>query len=118
MGYAEGEKAAKVGYKVDDLYWHTPTSVAGLMPLVLDATFVQEKGAIGELITSVIDIRRALGTGELYEYFMGADSSDAAWDDNIQIVVDKLGGNRPAIGRRKALSNAASAAITGANYGG
>jgi hypothetical protein len=112
MGYAEGEKAAKVGYKVDDVYWFSPSQVTGLMPLVLDSTFVQENGHVGELITMVIDIRRVIGTGELYDYFMQHSETDPAWDDNVQTVIDKLGGDRPFVGRRKAMSNAKATAIT------
>lgn len=112
IGYAEQEKAVKVGYKIDDIYWYSPSQVTGLMPLVLDATFVQENGHVGELITMVIDIRRVLGTGELYDYFMNHTDTDLAWDDNVQTVIDRLGGDRVYVGRRKAMSNARSQAIT------
>jgi hypothetical protein len=60
----------------------------------------------------VIDIRRVIGTGELYDYFMQHSETDPAWDDNVQTVIDKLGGDRPTIGRRRAISNAKAIAIT------
>jgi hypothetical protein len=115
LGYAEQEKAAKVGYRVDDVAWYSPSTIEGLMPLVLDETFTQENGHVGELITMVIDIRRVLST-DLHDYFLEHDNTDDAWDDNVRLVVDKLGGDRPYVGRRRVMSNAQTQAITSEAY--
>lgn len=109
--YAEGEKAARVGYKVDDVYWYTPSSIEGLMPLVLDDTYVQENGHVGELITMVVDIRRVMQPDD-YEFFTQNDESDVRWTDRVQTLVNRLGGDRPSIGRRRVISNAQAQAIT------
>jgi len=109
--YAEREKAAKVGYNPDDVYWYTPGTVEGLMPLVLDDTFVQENGHVGELITMVIDIRRVM-TPDDYWYFANNDESAPDWRDRVQVLINRLGGDRPYVGRRRAMSNAQAIAIT------
>ena len=109
--YAEREKAAKVGYSADDVYWYTPGTITGLMPLVLDDTFVQENGHVGELITMVVDIRRVM-TPEDRDYFLFADEEWADWADRVQVLINRLGGNRPHVGRRRVMSNAQSIAIT------
>lgn len=116
LQYAEQEKAVKVGYRPDDVFWYTASSVEGLMPLVLDATFVQEHGVIGELITMVVDIRRVMNEYDT-EFFMQNDDSHPMWADHLRMIVDKLGGNRPYVGRRRAMSNAHSQAITSEAYG-
>ena len=110
--FAEGEKAERVGYKMDDIFWYSPAQVTGLMPLVLDATFTQENGHVGELITMVIDIRRVIAGNDLYDYFMQHADTDVQWNDNVQTVIDLLGGARPYVGRRKAMSNSRAIAIT------
>lgn len=116
LSYAEGEKARVAGYKPDDVWWYTPASVEGLLPLVLDRTFTQDNGRIGEQITAVIDVRIALDDTDLFDYFLTHDEEHEDWRVNLQHVVDQLGGERPAIGRRKVLSNAQAQAITAKAY--
>jgi hypothetical protein len=111
LGYAENEKAMKVGYKPDDVWWYTASSVEGLMPLVLDPTFTEKDGHVGELLTSVVDIRRVMYADDI-DYFTNSDDTAVDWADRIQDLVNRLGGNRPYVGRRKALSNATAIAIT------
>jgi hypothetical protein len=116
LSYAEVEKARIAGYKPDDVWWYTPTSIEGLLPLALDRSFTQENGLIGEQITAVIDVRSALDETSLFDYFGSHDSDHEDWRVNLQLVLDRLGGERPAVGRRKVLSNAQATAITSASY--
>lgn len=111
LGFAEREKAAKVGYHPDDVYWYTVSSVEGLMPLVLDDTYTQENGHVGELLTMVVDIRRVMTFDDL-DYFIKHDESDADYRDQLQVLVNRLGGDRPYVGRRRVMSNAQAQAIT------
>lgn len=127
-GYAEQEKALKAGYDVEDIAWYSPQLIEGLLPLALDPDFYPESvnereteapssnrrppSEGGELMTMVIDIRRALdGTG-LTDWFLDHDSSSDVWDARIEQLVDHLGGMRPYVGRRKVLSNSAAQAVT------
>jgi hypothetical protein len=107
LEFAEKEKASKVGYHVDDVHWYTPSAIEGLMPLVLDPTYVQEKGVIGDLITMVLDIRRVM-TPDDVEWFTDNDPDD----EHVRVLVDRLGGARPYVGRRRVISNAPATAIT------
>lgn len=109
--YAEREKATKVGYHVDDVYWYTPSAVEGLMPLVLDPTFTQENEHVGELITMVIDIRRVMKPDD-FEWFTENDSEHVDYAERVRVIIDRLGGDRPHVGRRKVMTNATAQAIT------
>lgn len=121
LRYAENEKAAVAGYKPDDVWWYTPAGVEGILPLALDRSFTQANGHVGELITMVIDIRKALDTTDLFGYFtehLGEKEDDRHedWRVNLQLVIDHLGGERPAVGRRRRLSNAQAQAVTAGAY--
>ncbi|MGZ4556810.1 MAG: hypothetical protein ACXVXZ_13885 [Mycobacteriaceae bacterium] len=115
--YCEQEKAARVGYEVDDVQWYSESLVEGLLPLAQDPTFDGTPEKQGEpdagggrsnklpeersdLLTMVIDIRKA------------AEKVDS-WD--VQAIVDYLGGNRPFVGRRRPMSNAQCQAVTREN---
>lgn len=127
-GYAEKEKATRVGYEVEDVAWYSYQLVEGLLPLALDSDFYPESvnerereapssnrrppSEGGELMTMVIDIRRALNGTGLTVYFLENDSSSDVWESRVEQLVDFLGGMRPYIGRRKVLSNAAAQAVT------
>lgn len=115
IGYGEREKATAAGYSPDDVYWYSPSSIEGLMPLVVDPTYTRPNGAVDELLAMVLDIRRVLSPDDI-EYFIYKDEADPSWRDMIRSVVDRLGGSRPYVGRRKALSNAAALAITKGAY--
>jgi hypothetical protein len=109
--FAEREKAEHVGYHPDDVYWYTVSSIEGLMPLVLDPTYTQENGHVGELLTMVVDIRQAMHRADV-DYFLEHDDTDPLWRESVQSLVDRLGGNRPYIGRRRILTNAQAVALT------
>lgn len=111
MKYAEKEKAVKAGYRVDDVWWYTPSVIEGLMPLVLDPTYTQENQAIGEMITMVVDIRRVLRVDDS-EWFTENDSTHVDYDERIRTLVDRLGGAKTYVGRRKVITNAAANAMT------
>lgn len=117
LAYAEREKAAKAGYRVEDVWWYTANSIEALLPLALDPSFTQEDAHVGELITSVIDVRNAVEVAGLTEFFTDATDEHPDYRVNIQLVLDRLGGERPAVGRRRAMSNAQAQAITGEQYG-
>lgn len=108
---AEREKAERVGYQVDDVWWYSPSTIEGLMPLVLDPTFTQQNEHVGELITMVIDIRRVMKPDD-FEWFTDNDSDHADHSERVRALIDRLGGQRPFIGRRKVLSNSQANAIT------
>ncbi len=109
--YAEKEKAARAGYKAEDVWWYTPASLEALIPLALDASFTQSNGQLGELTATVLDIRKAVQECGLWAFF--ADSTDEHPDyrSNILVVLDKLGGERPVIGRRRVMTNAHAQAV-------
>jgi len=115
LKYAESEKANRVGYKPDDVWWYTKTSVEGLMPLALDPTYTQANGHVGETLTMVVDIRRVM-TPEDHDYFTYCDDTDPDWSERLTDLVNRLGGQRPYVGRRKVLSNATAQAITETGY--
>jgi hypothetical protein len=114
--YAEAEKAETSGYKPDDVWWYTPQGVEGLLPLALNRSFRQQNEHVGDLITMVIDIRKALDAAHLFDWFTDNDESHEDWAVNLQLVVDQLGGERPAVGRRKVLSNAQAQSVTAGAY--
>lgn len=116
LKHAEREKAKVAGYKPEDVWWYTPHGVEGLLPLALDRSFTQENGHVGDTITMVIDVRKALDATRLFDYFLNHDDEDEDWRVNLQLVVDQLGGERPAVGRRKVLSNAQAQSITSGTY--
>lgn len=116
LKYGEKEKAAKAGYRPDDVWWYTPSSVEGLIPLVLDETYTQANGHIGDLITMVVDIRKAIQEAGLWGFFADSTEEHDDWLINLQQVVDRLGGERPAVGRRRVLTNATAQAITSGAY--
>lgn len=110
--YAEREKAAKVGYRPEDVWWYTPASLAALMPLAMDPAFTQQNGHVGELLTMVVDIRTAVQDAGLFSFFEQASEEHDDYPVNILLVLERLGGERPAVGRRRALSNAKAQAVT------
>ena len=115
--YAEREKAVKAGYRAEDVWWYTPASLEALMPLALDSAFTQQNGHVGELLTMVVDIRKAIEEAGLWGYFHGAthngdEEDQAQFYANLLLVLERLGGERPAVGRRRAMSNAKAQAIT------
>lgn len=133
MSYAEQEKALRAGYDVDDVFWYTPSLIEGLLPLALDESFAPEDineleqlgggkrkakqpAEGGNLLATVLDIRRALEGTKLVPYFTACDADHPSWPDNVQELVDWLGGNKPTLGRRRAISNAHAVAITSDGY--
>jgi hypothetical protein len=116
--YGEKEKAAKAGYRPEDVWWYTPASVESLMPLVMDSTYTQANGHVGELITMVMDIRSAVQEAGLSEFFeqFGAEEEHPDYRVNVMLVLDRLGGERPIVGRRRAMSNAQAQAVTSEAY--
>ena len=110
--YAEREKAAKSGYRPEDVWWYTPGSLEALMPLAMDASYTQQNGHVGELLTMVLDIRKAVVDAGLFEFFTDEAEEHPDYRVNILLVLDRLGGERPAVGRRRAMSNAKAQAIT------
>ena len=116
LKFCENEKAEKVGYAVSDVYWYTPNSIEKAMPLVLNPDWTEDGGAIGELATIVVDIRRVM-TPAHYEFFTYADSADPDWHGHVQDLLNRLGSlDRPR--RRRAMSNAQSIAVTGEAWAG
>lgn len=116
LSYAEQEKASSAGYKPDDVWWYTPHGVEGLLPLALDRDFVQANGHVGDQLAMVIDVRAALDATGLFDFFAKHDESHPDWRVNLQAVVDRLGGERPGVGRRRAIRNATAQAITAGAY--
>lgn len=127
LGYAEREKAVRVGYEVDDVTWYTPNMIEALLPLALDEDYAggldQQKAPGGshgrkaphegaDLLAMTLDVRGAAERSGLFGYFLDADSEDADWADNVLTLINFLGGERPYIGRRRVMSNAQSQAIT------
>lgn len=126
LRYAEQEKAAVAGYDVEDVMWYTPTLVEGLLPLALDETYVgasedgddsrkrkpRQPDQGGDGLALVMDIRRAIKSEKLTEFFYHHDSTHPLWEMHIQRLVDRLGGNSPYVGRRKPLANSQAIAIT------
>jgi hypothetical protein len=117
----EKEKAARCGYDSTDIMWYTPALVEGLMPLVLDETYDGIDGVGdqdgkrqkrmpnegGDLLAYVMDIRRAISQSEDWV----GDSlmaGDAGWDSAISVLINRLGGEAPHVGKRRVMSNAAS----------
>lgn len=114
LKYAENEKAAVAGYKPDDVWWYTTNGIEVLLPLALDRTFTQDNGRLGEQITAVIDVRKALDDTHLFDWFLDHEDDHEDYRVNLQLVLDYLGGERPLVGRRKVMSNAQSQSITSA----
>jgi len=120
----EKEKAARCGYSTDDVQWYSPSLVEGLMPLVLDETYDGIDGAGeadgkrqkrmpnegGDLLAYIVDIRRAIALCKdwVYETLIGSAPGAAGWDEAIQEVLNRLGGETPFVGRRRVMSNAAA----------
>lgn len=108
--YAEQEKAAFLGYQIEDLAWYTPAIVETLLPYALNPHWTGESEQAevksrnpkplherGDFLAMVMDVRRALST-------CGSD---------VNAIVDYLGERRPnSIGSRKAMSNAQARALT------
>lgn len=111
LAYGEREKAERVGYHVDDVFWYTPNMISAIMPLVLDDTFTEDSGKIGELVVSVIDVRRVL-TDDERDFFLEHNDAHPMWEDTVQRLIGRLGGDRPYVGRRRVMTNAHSQAIT------
>lgn len=109
-GYAEAEKAAYLGYAIEDVTWYTPAIVEALLPYAKNPNWTGEAEQAevksrnpkplherGDFLAMVMDVRRALST-------CGSD---------VNAIVDYLGERRPnSIGSRKAMSNAQARAIT------
>ena len=119
QNYAEREKAQRLGYEVDDVAWYSPSLVEAMLPLALDPTYDCDGDTNNPMMISVIDIRRAL---EMLDDWVSIaveleDSESDRFADGIRAVVAALGGPRPFVGRRRPISNAHAAAITGADYG-
>jgi hypothetical protein len=129
--YGESEKAERVGYHSDDVMWWTSAMVEAVMPLVLDSTYdfqasdgvgsdggKHKKLAPGEganLLTSVLDVRRALKfcPAWVMEVLEDYSSGHPAWEDAIELVVHQLGGSLlPQIGRRRVMNNATAQHVT------
>jgi len=111
QSYAEHEKSLAVGYEEDDVYWYTPGVVEILLPYAVKADWNGESEQNqtnsrsskplherGDFLAMVMDVRRALKAGY--------SPSD------VRGITDFLGGQRPTIGARKVVSNAAAQAIT------
>jgi hypothetical protein len=129
--YGEREKAERVGYHSDDVTWYTAAMVEAVLPLVLDSTYDSQsstdvggnggkhkKLAPGEganLLTSVMDVRRALKHCPTWvqEVLEDYSSGHPAWEDAIELVVHQLGGSLlPQIGRRRVMNNATAQHVT------
>lgn len=122
--YAEKEKAHRVGYDQSDVFWYSPATIEAALPLVLDTTFdgqvnqrdetgVKQKKAPnegGDLIASIVDIRRAIKLCPDWVglTFLNGEPGVPGWDDAVASVIAVLGGEKPTIGRRRVMSNAAS----------
>lgn len=114
--YAEGEKARVAGYRPDDVAWYSVGLVESILPLAMDSSEDEYLTVDGTWQAMVIDVRRAVEGTHQTDYFTEKDASDVGWDDHVQRLVDWLGGNRPRVGRRKVLSNAAAQSITSEAY--
>jgi hypothetical protein len=129
--YGEKEKAERVGYNAADIQWYTAAMVEAVLPLVLDSTYdfqsstdvggnggKHKKLAPGEganLLTSVMDVRRALKHCPTWvqEVLEDYSSGHPAWEDAIELVVHQLGGSLlPQIGRRRVMNNATAQHVT------
>lgn len=112
--YGEAEKAASLGYEVDDLYWYTPAMVETLMPYAKKADWAGETNHAeatgrnpkplherGDFLAMVMDVRRALKAG------YGVHQYDE--------IADFLSGTPAFTGSRKVLSNAQAVALTRGN---
>lgn len=123
--YTEREKAARVGYEPDDIFYYTQATVEGLMPLVLDETYdgssgladnptgKKHKKAPGdgdELLAAIMDIRRAIKACRPWvrDVFQNGEPGVIHWDDAVLAVINHLGGEAPCVGRRRVQSNAAA----------
>ena len=122
--YAEKEKAARVGYKPDDVLWYTASLIEGAMPLVMDETFdgvVTAETPDGQpasqnpgLVTMIVDIRRAISRCPAWvsDVFRDGQPGVAGWDEAVNTVLNMLGGESPGVGKRKVMSNAAAQSLT------
>lgn len=112
--YAEHEKSLAIGYEEDDVYWYTPGVVEILLPYATKTDWNGEPEQSetsgrsgkplherGDFLAMVMDVRRALHAGY--------SPSD------VHGITDFLGGQRPTIGARKAISNAQAQALTEAS---
>lgn len=132
IAMAEKEKAAVAGYDTEDVQWYSPSMVKALLPLALDVTYDGQVGpdwenptgktpgrskanpAHGnEILASVVDIRRALSSLDVWVTAAVARGPDyAMYDSAVEAVVGWLGGPSPYVGSRKAMTNSAAQAIT------
>lgn len=114
--YAEDEKARVAGYRPDDVAWYSVSLVESILPLAMDSSEDEYLTVDGTWQAMIVDVRRAVEGTHQTDFFTENDATHPAWDDHVQRLVDYLGGNRPRVGRRKVLTNAASQAITAEAY--
>ena len=130
MQYAESEKAVRLGYEVDDVQWYTPRMIEAVMPLVLDPTYdgtpekkdPSEGGGkkskptsyLSDAFVAVLDVRRALALCPewVHDVFLLGEPGVTGWDDAVQYLINRLGGDRPRVGSRHSMSNAAAQSYT------
>jgi hypothetical protein len=136
--FGEQEKAQQSGYQFEDVAWYAPARIADLLPLAMDPTFdclpgtgLSETGRGkqssgregGTLLAMIVDIRRALRACPAAEFTVRSQPDDSGeYADALVALADWLGGEFPDSpsyrrGRRKVMSNAAAAALTGAESG-
>ena len=126
--YARAEKAARVGYDPADEFFYDKKLIEAGLILALDTTFdgmvnpgndsgvrnrkVASEG--GNLLAIVGDIRRAIKVCPDWVGFtlLQSEPGGLGWDDAIAALIAVLGGERPTIGRRRVVSNAAAQHMT------
>jgi hypothetical protein len=136
QGYAQQEKALKLGYDISDVTWYSPSLVEALLPLALDSTYdgtgqmdqedadnnhggksKKDPSEGGDVLAMVMDLRRAFkALPEIELELMTGEAGSSSWESGLMAVVNYLGGEKALVGNRKVISNAHAQALTTGNY--
>ena len=124
-GYAEKQKADQSGYKIEDVQWYSIPLLIDLLPMAFDPTFTGESNTDenntytkgrrppqegNNLLVMVIDVRAALE--QAAPWVRSALRRNPQEPEALSQLLSELGGSRPHIGQRHAISNAHAQYIT------